>query len=62
MTINVLRSSCKVPVNLVKIFLDRFSKNIQISNFVKILPMEAQLFHADGRTDRGTDKRDETMS
>jgi len=26
---------------------DRFSKNAQISNFKKIRPMEAELFHAD---------------
>jgi len=33
------------------IFLDGFFKNTQISNFVKILPMRTQLFHADGQTD-----------
>jgi hypothetical protein len=32
-------------------FLERFSKNPQISNFMKIRPVAAQLFHADGRTD-----------
>jgi hypothetical protein len=32
-------------------FLDRFSKKNQISNFTKIRPVEAELFHADGRTD-----------
>jgi hypothetical protein len=48
--------SCKVPVildifsrNL--IFLDRFSKNTQIKNSVKIRPVGAALFHADRRTD-----------
>ena len=35
--------------------LDRFSKNIQISNSTKIRPVEAELFHADGRTDIQTD-------
>ena len=28
-----------------------FSKNTQILNFMKIFPVEAELFHADGRTD-----------
>jgi len=29
--------------------------NIQTSNFMKIRPVEAELFHADGRTDKKTD-------
>ena len=28
-----------------------FEKNTEISNFMKIRPVEAELFHADGRTD-----------
>ena len=32
-------------------FLDRYSKNTQISNFMKIRPVGTELFHADGRTD-----------
>ena len=49
--------SCKVPVILVRIwrnlnFLDRFLKSIQISSFKKFLPVGAEIFHADGRTDR----------
>jgi len=35
-----------------KLFLDRFSKNIQIPNFTKIRPVGAELFHLNGRTDR----------
>jgi hypothetical protein len=31
-------------------FLDISSKNAQISNFKKILPVGAELFHADRRT------------
>jgi len=30
-------------------FLDRFSKNAQISNFMKIRPVRDELFYADGR-------------
>jgi len=33
------------------IFLVRFSKNFQISNFVKTRRVGAEIFHADGRTD-----------
>jgi len=41
-------------------FLDRFSKNTQISNFVKKnLPVGAELFHAEGQTDRETGRYDE---
>jgi len=32
--------------------MERFSKNTKISNFVKICPEGADLFHADGGTDR----------
>jgi hypothetical protein len=43
-----------------KIF-NRFSKNPPISNFMKIRPLGAELFHADGltggRTDGGTEGR-----
>jgi len=35
----------------VKQFLNRFSKNTQILNFMKIRPVGAELSHADGRTD-----------
>ena len=33
-------------------FLERFSTNNQISNFMKIHPVGAELFHAGGRRDR----------
>jgi hypothetical protein len=32
-------------------FSERFSKNTQISNFMKIRPQRAQLFHVDTQTD-----------
>jgi hypothetical protein len=35
-------------------FINRFSKNIQISNFMKIRRVETELFHADGETDGQT--------
>ena len=35
-----------------EIFLDIFSKNTRISNFMKIRPVGAELFHADGQTNR----------
>ena len=37
------------------IFSTHFRKNTQISNFIKIHPEGAELFHADGGTDRRTD-------
>jgi hypothetical protein len=48
-------------------FLYRVSKNPQISNFMKIRPVGAELFHAerqtggqtDRQTDRHTDRHDE---
>jgi len=42
--------SCQILIKLE--LLDRFSKNTQVSNFMKILPVEDELFPADGRTDR----------
>jgi len=33
-------------------FLNKFSKSAQTLNFMKIRPVGAELFHADGQTDR----------
>jgi len=56
MTINVYRSSCKVPVIFVRFkgnlnVLVRFFKNTKISNFMKISLLEAEVFHVDGPTE-----------
>ena len=57
---NIYWSSCKVPVIFCEILMkfefsrQFFSKNSQISNFMKIRPVGAELCHADGRTDRRT--------
>jgi len=56
MIINVHWSSCKVPVSLVIFQLKLiFSKDFRTTNFMKIRPVGAELFHADGRTGTGTD-------
>ena len=53
----VEKHCCKVPVILVRLqwylkFLGTFSRNIQISNLMKIRPVGAELFHADRRRNR----------
>jgi hypothetical protein len=54
---NVNMSSCKFPVILAILqlnlkFLDRISTNTEIWHFMKIHPVEAEVFSADGQTDR----------
>ena len=41
---------------------DRFLKNTQVSNSKNIRPVGAELFHADTRTDRQTDRHDDANS
>jgi len=60
---NIYCPSCKLHVILVRLernlnFLDRISKNTQISNFVQICSVGAHLFRADGRTGGRTDRHD----
>ena len=55
-TIIVHNPSCKVPDILVRFqlnldLLHRFSKNAQISKFMKVRLLGAELLHVDGRTD-----------
>ena len=44
------------------VFFDKFSKNPQISNFIKIRPVGAELFHADEQTDERTDMTELTVA
>jgi hypothetical protein len=58
--INVHWSSCKVPTIIVRFlwnlnFLDKFSTITQTPNSIKIRPLEAKVFHTDGRVDGQTD-------
>ena len=43
-------------------FVDKFSKNTRISHLIKISSVGAELFHADGNTDRQTDIRKLTVA
>jgi len=43
--------------NVTWIYFDRFLKSTEISDFMKIGVVGAELFHADGQTHRGTDGR-----
>jgi len=64
---NVYWILCKVPVILVRFlmkhdffFATDFRKNTQISNFMKIRPVGAEFFHADGRMAWWTDGQTDT--
>jgi hypothetical protein len=43
-------------------FLNRFSKNTQTSDSMKICPVGAELFHAGGRTDVQNERYEEANS
>jgi hypothetical protein len=51
----------KSGFNETLIFSIRVPKNAQISNFMKIRPVEALLFHADGETVGPTDRKTDMM-
>ena len=53
------RYCCQIAINLE--LLSRFSNNTQISNFMKVQRVGAELFHADKCTDRH-DKADSRFS
>jgi hypothetical protein len=64
--INVNRSSFKVPVLLFTLYSNlnfpyNFSKNLLISNFIKIPPIGAELFHAERQTDRQTGRSSQLL-
>jgi hypothetical protein len=50
-----IRYCCQILIK--QIFFDQFSKNTQILNFIKIRPVEAGVFHVEGRTDLWTDRQ-----
>jgi hypothetical protein len=57
--IHTRRSSCKIPVVLVRFqsnfnFLDRLSENNQIKKLINIGPVGVELFHADGHSEGQT--------
>jgi hypothetical protein len=52
--LDVMYPSFLLDLNETRIFFDRFSKNTQNPNFMKIHPVGAELFHADGETDGQT--------
>ena len=63
----VYLSSSNEPVNLVRFFwnfnfLYTFPKNTHLSNFMKIRPVGADVFHANKRTEGQTDRRDDSNS
>jgi len=61
------RSSCTISIILVRFqrnlnFLNIFSKNTAKLHFMTNRPVEADVFHADRRSERQTDRHDESNS
>jgi hypothetical protein len=62
-TVTIMQSTCySCPLLRQHDFLDRFFKKTQISNFIKIHPVRAELFHVDSWTNGQTDRHEETNS
>jgi hypothetical protein len=53
MYIGVMLNTCYSPegLTILEFSLQFFSKSIQVSNFIKILPVGAELFHEDRQAD-----------
>jgi hypothetical protein len=47
----------RIRVNDTCIFLNRFLKNTEMSNFMKIRPVGAEVLHLDGQTNRRTERQ-----
>ena len=58
--VTATRYSCQILIK--PEFSRQFSKNTEISNFMKIRREGSELLHADGRTDRRVDKLDDANS
>jgi len=56
--IDILKSPCTVPLFFSDLrnlnFLSRFSKEVKMSNLMKVRPLGAELFHAEGQIDKRT--------
>jgi hypothetical protein len=54
--LNMFRTKLLVRCQLNLTLIDRFLNNTKISNLMKICPVGAELFHADGQTEGRTSR------